>query len=851
MTEYTCTPIQDKPALKYVDRLHEIKRAICTLDESLTPSKRVGHKSIGLSPMFGTPQQHRKNFDSIALLDHQNVLTPSRTSATALENNGLDSSQISDSFLHNPEVAATVEKITSSNLLIKSFSEVYKEISTEDVLSVVSSFAEQCEELYQNSKSMLLSVKHSKLLSQKLRDACSNIANERYTWKLLGAIYQNKLNTTMSENDDSDSHLGAINRLYTKSGEIRHNQVVLDWLESNASELLPDLPTKVGYFSGKVSWENTFHTLCNQKVKKIISTMDPDAPSREGAPLHEIDAEDQSRLVKHMFHLVRAGQVDKAQQLCIESGQCWRAAVIEGWRLYHDPNAHDLSRDRDSVEGNITRALWKNCCWDFCNSSGVSTEEKALYGALSGNLQAILPACTNFHDVLWAHFKTLLDQEVEEELCDSMLPHSYWKDLLSLESVIDTMGKMKQSRDLYNKLQLQLICGNLSGILQTVSEHIEKAGLSQCRFLCHLLLILETIYPDQAPAALHDTLTKYILALQNEECMEEVVFYASLLPSELQISLLSEVLAHVEDLSRPQCVQYAAVYSVPIEEVSMRIYKKIVSESCSSPDPGMTSVANISDGDARVVGAISWLLLSETQRRSALREANRLIRMFLGARKHAPACAVFEMIPSDTIEVIHREWSKENQGIPLPPDDINAVREYLCLQAYLDTHQAYSDWSAHRANRPSNPTCNLEATTTFSEKVAFEEKKKSFEISIQRWEQNLTVQTQLTRDKMLNVLLFIDGGWLVDEIKGTDCLREEQLKSLRRQYIPSTTSLLVDVLRQSEQDQAVVELCDYIASEQYQLYNLFNQNELRELLEKVYDSSIKCGCNPLQFGTED
>ena len=49
----------------------------------------------------------------------------------------------------------------------------------------------------------------------------------------------------MSENDDSDSHLGAINRLYTKSGEIRHNQVVLDWLESNASELLPDLPTKV------------------------------------------------------------------------------------------------------------------------------------------------------------------------------------------------------------------------------------------------------------------------------------------------------------------------------------------------------------------------------------------------------------------------------------------------------------------------------------------------------------------------------------------------------------------------------------------------------------------------------
>ena len=121
MTEYTCTPIQDKPALKYADRLHEIKRAICTLDESLTPSKRIGHKSIGLSPMFGTPQQQRKSFDSIALLDHQNILTPSRTT---VENNVYELSHISDSILQNLEVAAKVEKITSSNLLIKGFSKV-------------------------------------------------------------------------------------------------------------------------------------------------------------------------------------------------------------------------------------------------------------------------------------------------------------------------------------------------------------------------------------------------------------------------------------------------------------------------------------------------------------------------------------------------------------------------------------------------------------------------------------------------------------------------------------------------------------------------------------------------------
>ena len=39
---------------------------------------------------------------------------------------------------------------------------------------------------------------------------------------------------------------------------------------------------QVGYFSGKVSWENTFHSLCSQKHKKTVSSMDPDAPTREG-----------------------------------------------------------------------------------------------------------------------------------------------------------------------------------------------------------------------------------------------------------------------------------------------------------------------------------------------------------------------------------------------------------------------------------------------------------------------------------------------------------------------------------------------------------------------------------------
>ena len=82
----------------------------------------------------------------------------------------------------------------------------------------------------------------------------------------------------------------------------------------------------------------------------------------------------------------------------------------------------------------------------------------------------------------------------------------------------------------------------------------------------------------------------------------------------------------------------------------MNIYLKLISQHTPSNND-LVSVANISDTDAKIVSAVSWLLLTDAQRSAALRQANRLIRRFLGARKHAPACAVFEMIPSDSIEV--------------------------------------------------------------------------------------------------------------------------------------------------------------------------------------------------------
>ena len=65
------------------------------------------------------------------------------------------------------------------------------------------------------------------------------------------------------------------------------------------------------------------------------------------------------------FSLIKKNYIHfKAQKLCKRCGQSWRAATLEGWRLYHDANyGAAISEDAVPVEGNPHRDIWKAACW--------------------------------------------------------------------------------------------------------------------------------------------------------------------------------------------------------------------------------------------------------------------------------------------------------------------------------------------------------------------------------------------------------------------------------------------------------------------------------------------------------
>jgi nuclear pore complex protein Nup107 len=53
--------------------------------------------------------------------------------------------------------------------------------------------------------------------------------------------------------------------------------------------------------------------------------MDPDAAIRTKKPLHDDDKEDESRLFRYIFHLLRAGQLNEGKALAVRLGHSFKS----------------------------------------------------------------------------------------------------------------------------------------------------------------------------------------------------------------------------------------------------------------------------------------------------------------------------------------------------------------------------------------------------------------------------------------------------------------------------------------------------------------------------------------------
>lgn len=131
------------------------------------------------------------------------------------------------------------------------------------------------------------------------------LIKERDTWRLLYALYKDRLIIQKEASDYDDlpllgSEKEIIEHLYANNANLREYQLIVDWLEQTAYE---QGGTQMAYYTDRtIGWENTLLELknVNQSIfgngKELVKSLDPDAPERERLRLHDLDAEDEKRL---------------------------------------------------------------------------------------------------------------------------------------------------------------------------------------------------------------------------------------------------------------------------------------------------------------------------------------------------------------------------------------------------------------------------------------------------------------------------------------------------------------------------------------------------------------------------
>lgn len=216
-------------------------------------------------------------------------------------------------------------------------------------------------------------------------------------------------------------------------------KIVTKWLEGITEE-------KLQVFNQDIQWLNTLHSL--QLRKDTPASLDPDAPIRE-TKLHADDSEEEKRLNKQIWELIRAGKFQEAIQFCRNSNQFWKASsfggiwiqslenvqedsdtekeyspFLQGTQLYHDallegalPHFSTQSHQEAKLSGNPFRSIWRYSCFQLASSKYLEDDiyQRAIYGLLCGHLPAILPVCrNNWMDSLWAHFMCLIDSKFEK-----------------------------------------------------------------------------------------------------------------------------------------------------------------------------------------------------------------------------------------------------------------------------------------------------------------------------------------------------------------------------------------------------------------------------------------------------
>lgn len=240
--------------------------------------------------------------------------------------------------------------------------------------------------------------------------------------------------------------LNVVNSFVLRSRPHTELATIRDWLHACPSSFHP-AEIRRGYFPyTKAALKHALQSHGSAKTEYdrsgFVQQLDPDAPLRSrsagGGTLQPADVEYHKAALRTLFEYVRAGEMEAACDFARQTDHSWRAASLSGGALFADP-AIGQPLDEDDVEmdgigakygrmdrrGALRRRLWKKMCRRLAADRSLDAYEQALYGAVSGDVDSVLPVCRTWEDHVWCYVNALFEQEVDRILWSSIDGY-YW-----------------------------------------------------------------------------------------------------------------------------------------------------------------------------------------------------------------------------------------------------------------------------------------------------------------------------------------------------------------------------------------------------------------------------------------
>lgn len=291
---------------------NNLGRSVRLLEDALqTPTKSV----FKVTP--SSKKKDRKLIDLSLTMDEDSFDCLIQSDSAVLRNTMsmfADETTITGAVVHAGQPwAGTIDN------MYQEFAEILQSHSGgEDMLDISAELARCCSDVLLTMQTLKSKVH----ISDTPEDAW--LEAERNNWRLLYVLYLDRMQTRNQIEEDETFYTGVSEKncmeaLFKKDSLIRESQLVIDWLERNASEKNDAILGQTDFTYG---WEHTLHQITAPdsipiRGTSVIENIHPDAPHSQKRQLHHLDVSNEKKLCQRIFTAIRCGNLEAAQEVSI------------------------------------------------------------------------------------------------------------------------------------------------------------------------------------------------------------------------------------------------------------------------------------------------------------------------------------------------------------------------------------------------------------------------------------------------------------------------------------------------------------------------------------------------------